>query len=84
MKYINVVDACHDAQNLIDKYCSDAHVEIIRHNFPYVVLFDWVFPFKGMGFPTKSTQLQFQSQVTFYICNIILFLQADTKQYRDV
>ena len=43
-----------------------------------------VFPFKGMGFPTKSTQLQFQSQVTFYICNIILFLQADTKQYRVV
>ena len=20
--------ACHEAQNLIDKYCSDAHVEI--------------------------------------------------------
>ena len=48
------------------------------------IMFDWVFPFKGMGFPTKSTQLQFQSQVTFYICNIILFLQADTKQYRVV
>ena len=34
MKYINVVDTCHEAQNLIDKYCSDAHVEILRHSFP--------------------------------------------------
>ena len=47
-------------------------------------MFDWDFPFKGMGFPTKSTQLQFQSQVKFSVCNIILFLQADTKQYRFV
>ena len=37
MKYINVVDTCHEAQNLIDKYCSDAHVEILKHSFPYVV-----------------------------------------------
>ena len=35
MKYPNVVDTCHEAQNLIDKYCSDAHVEILKHSFPY-------------------------------------------------
>ena len=28
-----MVDTCHEAQNLIDKYCSDAHVEILRHSF---------------------------------------------------
>ena len=37
MKYPNLVDTCHKAQNLIDKYCSDAHVEILKHSFPYVV-----------------------------------------------
>ena len=37
MKYPNVVDTCHEAQNLVDKYCSDAHVEILKHSFPYVV-----------------------------------------------
>ena len=37
MKYPNVVDTCHEAQNLIDKYCSDAHVEILKHSFPYMV-----------------------------------------------
>ena len=37
MKYANLVDTCHEAQNLIDEYCSDAHVEILKHSFPYVV-----------------------------------------------
>ena len=37
MKYPNLVDTCHKAQNLIDNYCSDAHVEILKHSFPYVV-----------------------------------------------
>ena len=37
MKYPNLVDTCHKAQNLIDKYCSDAHVEILKHSLPYVV-----------------------------------------------
>ena len=37
MKYPNLVDTCHKAQNLIDEYCSDAHVEILKHSFPYVV-----------------------------------------------
>lgn len=32
-----MVEACHRAQNLIDEYSSDAHVEILKHTFPYVV-----------------------------------------------
>ena len=37
MKYPNLVDTCHKVQNLINEYCSDAYVEILKHSFPYVV-----------------------------------------------